>query len=132
MHIETIEQEFHRRVSQKIRLLAEGTDRFRVLTPFLFDDGDHLAIVLKKRGTQWVLSDEAHTYMHVSDDIEEKDLHRGTGEKTIANGVSAFGIEDREGELVLKISEGGYGDTLDSFVQGLLEARRQHDARHIP
>ena len=44
MSIETIEQDFHRKVSQKIRLSGEGIDRFRVLTPFLFDDGDHLAL----------------------------------------------------------------------------------------
>ena len=66
MSIETIEQDFHRKVSRKIRLSGEGIDRFRVLTPFLFDDGDHLAIVLEKDGTRWVLSDEAHTYMHTS------------------------------------------------------------------
>ena len=82
MSIETIEQDFHRKVSQKIRLAGEGIDRFRVLTPFLFDDGDHLAIVLKKEGARWVLSDEAHTYMHLTYDIEEKDLHRGFGKKS--------------------------------------------------
>ena len=76
MPIEAIEQDFHRKVSQKIRLSGEGIGRFRVFTPFLFDDGDHLAIVLKKEGTRWVLSDEAHTYMHLTYDIEEKDLHR--------------------------------------------------------
>ena len=46
MSIGTIEQDFHRKVSQKIRLSGEGIDRFRVFTPFLFDDGDHLVIVL--------------------------------------------------------------------------------------
>lgn len=131
MSTETIEQELQKKVSPKIGLLAEGADRFRVLTPFVLDDGDHLAIVLKKEGTRWVLSDEAHTYMHLSDDIEEKDLQRGIREKVISNALSAFGIEDREGELVLEVPEGRYGDTLCSFVQGLLEARR-HDARDLP
>ena len=78
MSIETVEQDFHRKVSQKIRLSGEGIDRFRVFTPFLFEDGDHLAIVLKREGARWLLSDEAHTYMHLTYDIDEKDLHRGT------------------------------------------------------
>ena len=121
MSIETIEQDFHRKVSQKIRLSGEGIDRFRVLTPFLFDDGDHLAIVLKKDGTRWVLSDEAHTYMHLTYDIEEKDLHRGTRQKIISNALSMFGIEDQEGELVLEVPDERYGDALYSFVQGLLK-----------
>ena len=121
MTIETIEWDFHRKVSQKIRLAGEGIDRFRVFTPFLFDDGDHLAIVLKKEGSRWVLSDEAHTYMHLTHDIDEKDLHRGTRQKIISNALSTFGIEDQEGELRLEVPDDRYGDALYSFVQGLLK-----------
>ena len=94
MSIETIEQDLHRKVSQKIRLSGEG-DRFRVLTPFRFDDGDHLSIVLKKQGARWVLSDEAHTFMHLNHDIDEKDLHWGTRQTITANALSTFGIEYR-------------------------------------
>ena len=121
MSVDTLQREFQRKVSDKIRLSREGIDRFRVLTPFLFDDGDHLAIVLKKQGTRWLLSDEAHTYMHLTYDIDEKDLHRGTRQKIIANALSTFGIEDKEGELVLEVPEQSYGDALYSFVQGLLK-----------
>ena len=41
-------------------------NRFLVFTPFTFDDGDHLAIVLKRYDKHWFLSDEGHTYMHLS------------------------------------------------------------------
>ena len=78
MNRTTVEQEFHETVSAKVRLTAEVIDRFRVFTPFLFDDGDHLVIVLRKEGSRWVLSDGAHTYMHLTYDIDEKDLHSGT------------------------------------------------------
>ena len=138
MSIETIEQDLRRKVSPKIRVSGEGIDRFRVFTPFLFDDGDHLVIVLKKEGTRWVLSDEAHTYMHLTYDIEEKDLHRGARQKTIANALSRFGIDDQEGELVLEVPEERYGDALYSFVQGLLKITgvsllsRERDVSTIP
>ena len=120
MTVQSIEQEFRDKVSAQIQLAAEGVDRFRVLTPFLFDDGDHLAIVLRRESTGWVLSDEAHTYMHLTYDIDEKDLHKGTRQKTISNALSMFQIEDREGELVLDVRGSGFGDALYSFVQGLL------------
>ena len=42
MTIETIERDFKTKVCEKIRLWGEGVDRFRVFTPFLFEDGDHL------------------------------------------------------------------------------------------
>ena len=121
MSVQAIERDFHKKVSSKIRLAAEGMERFRVFTPFMFDDGDHLDIVLRKEGARWVLSDEAHTYMHLTYDIEEKDLHSGTRQKIISNALSMFQIEDRDGELVLDVPEERYGDALYSFVQGLLK-----------
>ncbi len=121
MSIRTIEKAFREKVSAKVRLEAEGVDRYRVFTPFLFEDGDHLAIVLKKENTRWVFSDEAHTYMHLTYDIDEKDLHRGTRQKIIANSLSTFRIEDRDGELVLPVPENRYGDALYTFVQALLK-----------
>ncbi len=121
MSIGAIEQDFRQKVSAKIRLAAEGTERFRVFTPFLFEDGDHLSIVLKNEGARWVLSDEAHTYMRLTYDIDEKDLHSGTRQKIISNTLSTFRIEDRDGELVLDVSDERYGDALYSFVQALLK-----------
>ena len=121
MTAETIVQEFHDKVSSKVRLESEGMGRFRVFTPFLFEDGDHLAIVLKKEGSQWVLTDEAHTYMHLTYDVDERDLHTGTRQKIISNALSTFQIEDRNGELTLQVPDGRYGDALYSFVQGLLK-----------
>ena len=50
MAIETVERDFHEKVSTKIRLAAEDMERFRVFTPFLFEDGDHLSTVLKRGG----------------------------------------------------------------------------------
>ncbi|MCY4254791.1 MAG: DUF1828 domain-containing protein [Gammaproteobacteria bacterium] len=121
MSTDTIEREFRRTVSEQVRLSPEGIDRFRVLTPFQFDDGDHLVIVLRRNGARWVLSDEAHTYMHLTYQMDEKDLHRGTRQKIISSVLSTFQIEDRDGELVLNVPNERYGDALYSFVQALLK-----------
>lgn len=121
MSITNIEQDFHEKVSQEVRLSSEGIERFRVVTPFLFEDGDHLAVVLKREGHAWVLSDEAHTFMRLTYDIDETDLQRGTRQKIIANTLSAFRIEDRDGELVLPVPDEQYGNALFSFVQGILK-----------
>ncbi len=121
MVIETIEQDFRRKVCAQIRLEPEGVERYRVFTPFHLDDGDHLAIVLKRESGRWILSDEGHTYMHLTYDLDEKSLHRGTRQQIIANALSAFAVEDREGELMLTVWDGRYGDTLFDFVQALLK-----------
>ena len=121
MSIDMIEEDFQTKVSAKVRLVAEGVDRYRVFTPFRFDDGDHLSIVLKRMDTQWVLSDEAHTYMHLTYDMDERDLQQGTRQKIISNALSVFRVEDREGELVADVPDQQYGDALYSFVQALLK-----------
>ena len=121
MSIETIEREFKEKVSSHLRLGSEGIDRFRVFMPFLFEDGDHLVIVLKRESAGWTLSDEGHTYMHLTYDLEEEDIQKGTRQKIITNALSSFGVNDRGGELMMRIPDGGYGDGLYSFVQALLK-----------
>lgn len=121
MTIETIERDFRAKVTEKIRLAGEGTDRFRVFTPFLFEDGDHLAIVLRRDNSGWVLSDEGHTYMHLTYNLDEKDLQRGTRQKVITNALSMFRVEDCEGELLLRIADEQFGDALFSFIQALMK-----------
>ena len=121
MTIETIERDFRDTVCEQVRLEQEGIERYRVFTPFLFEDGDHLAIVLRKEHSEWILSDEGHTYMHLTYDIDERDLQKGTRQKIITNALSMFSVNDREGELILPIQEDHYGDALYSFAQALLK-----------
>jgi Domain of unknown function DUF1828 len=121
MAVETIERDFKHKVCEELRVASEGINRYRVFTPFMFNDGDHLSILLKRENQQWVLSDEGHTLMHLTYQIDEKDLYRGNRQKLITNALSMFSVADREGELVLTIPKEQYGDALYSFVQALLK-----------
>ena len=120
MNKEMIERNFREKVCEKVTISTEGINRFRVFTPFMFEDGDHLAITLKRENGAWILSDEGHTYMHLTYDLDEKDLQRGTRQKIITNALSVFSVHDREGELIIPIQEERYGDALYSFIQALL------------
>jgi hypothetical protein len=121
MVLKDIELDFKNKVSEKLSLSSKGVDRYRVFTPFIFEDGDHLSILLKRRNGGWVLSDEGHTYMHLTYDLEEKDLQKGNRQKIISNALSMFSVEDKEGELVIPIQRDQYGDALYNFVQALLK-----------
>ena len=57
MNLESVKSEFKERVSEQIDLRPEGISRYRVVTPFRFEDGDHFGIVLKAEGDQWILTD---------------------------------------------------------------------------
>ena len=121
MNNNLVERDFQEKVSRKVRLISEGLDRYRIFTPFMFEDGDHLSIVMKRTNGKWFLTDEGHTYMHLSYDLDEKDLTTGTRQKIITNALSAFRIEDCGGQLILNIEDERYGDALFNFVQGLLK-----------
>lgn len=121
MVTEAIERDFQTKVCEKVRLAAEGVQRYRVFTPFMFDDGDHLSIVLRREPTGWVLSDEGHTYMHLTYEMAEKDLRQGTRNRIVTNALAAYCVDDRDGELVLSVPGDRYGDALYSFVQALLK-----------
>ena len=121
MSTERIETDFKSKVSEQIRLTTEGIDRYRVFTPFKFEDGDHFAIVLKRDGARWILSDEANTYMRLTYDIDEERLYQGTRQRVISDALALFDVEDRDGELILAVHDERYGDSLYSFVQALMK-----------
>jgi hypothetical protein len=121
MSPDAIEQDFRRKVTEKLRVVPEGVDRYRVFTPFMFDDGDHLAVVLKRVAKHWVLTDEGHTYMHLTYDLDEKALQRGTRQKLITNALAAFSVSDYDGQLSIDVRDDAYGDALYSFVQALMK-----------
>lgn len=119
MELDDLKKDFERKVCEEIYLVSEGIGRFLVQTPFTFDDGDHLKIVLKHdRKNNWILTDEGHTFMHLS--YEDIDLDTKTRHFIIEKSLTTYKIKNIDGELVLKIEDGSYGDALYSFIQGIL------------
>ena len=121
MSTDAIEREFKAKVCEKVQITPEGLERCRVFTPFMFDDGDHLSIVLKKDGDGWMLSDEGNTYMRLTYDMDEQSLREGKPNAIIDSALSLFDVEDRDGELVISVRDGLYGDALFSFAQAILK-----------
>src|SRR5256885_2187753 len=77
MNPASVNDDFKDRVCEQIDLKREGEGRFRVITPFRFEDGDHFGIVLKRDGNRWILSDEANTLMHLSYWLDDQDIESG-------------------------------------------------------
>jgi len=120
MNPDSIAENFRSRVGEQVSLESEGSGRYRVLTPFRFEDGDHFSIVLKRdQDGRWVLTDEGHTIMHLSYWLDEKELESGNRYEIIQSSLSGFLVEDRDGEFVIPVAEGAYGDALFSFIQAL-------------
>ncbi len=121
MTVETIREDFRSKVCEQIDVVAEGLERYRVRNPFLFDDGDHLAIVLRRSDGGWQLTDEGDTFLRLSYRLELNDLQKGNRQKIISSALDAFAVRDVAGELVVDIPDGRFGDALYSFVQAVLK-----------
>jgi len=121
MELINVEKKFRSKVCNEIRLLQEGVDRFRVFTPFLFDDGDSLAIILKKIGPDWVLTDEGHTFMHLSYDIDIESLDKGTKAKIISTTLNNFGIQEKSGVILASLTEENMGNVFYNYIQALIK-----------
>lgn len=121
MSIENILQDFTKKVSKQIQLREDGIGRFRVFTPFRFDDGDHLVIVLRENDFgHWELTDNGHTYMHLSYKLDDKSLEEGTRNQIITRTLAEFGVSDYEGKLTIEIEDDKYGNTLYDFIQAIM------------
>ncbi|MFA5160645.1 MAG: DUF1828 domain-containing protein [Elusimicrobiales bacterium] len=119
MNKDSIEKLLRDKAGASVRLMQEGLNRYHVVTPFQFDDGDHLRVILSQKGNKWRFSDEGDTYLHLSYDISHQELGKGTRAKVIANVVATYGMQDNESELILETTEENIGDALFSFLQGL-------------
>ncbi len=122
MDQQLIQQQFQEKVSKEVRLIPEGTNRYKVFTPFQFDDGDAFSIVLKKLPTnQFLLTDEGHTLMHISYKMDLEALESGTRQKILSSVLNGYSIEDRDGEFVSIVENTDFGNTLFSYIQGLVK-----------
>jgi len=119
MNAAELEKEFKEKVCKEVGVEPEGLGRFIVYTPFMFDDGDHFVIVAKQEGQRWMLTDEGHTFMHMS--YGEVDISQGTRKCIIDQTMLTFHVENLGGELVLNIPDRAFGDALFSFVQALVK-----------
>lgn len=115
--IDDIVRSFREKVSAEIELEREGINRYIVYTPFMFDDGDHYVVILQEEGGRWVLSDEGHTFMHLS--YTEVNLESTTRSKIIDQALATYSVSRVQDELRAHIPDAQYGDALFSFVQAL-------------
>lgn len=112
-----IARSFKRKVGQEVSLEAEGINRYIVYTPFHFEDGDHFVVILRQTESGWTLTDEGHTFMHLS--YSGIDLSAGMRAQMIDQALSVHRVSNDRGELVLAVPGKDFGDALFSFVQAL-------------
>ena len=71
MNTESIQKSFKESVAESVKLFPKENNKYQIFTPFHFDDRDHFVVILKTDGLgNWIITDEGHTYMHMSYDTD--------------------------------------------------------------
>jgi Domain of unknown function DUF1828 len=116
-----LEKQFQQVVGEKVKLFQVSDEKYRIFTPFTLNDGDHLAITLKKEHGKWMLSDGGSTFMHLSFGIDEKELLEGNRWSIISRTLLSTNVHDRDGELIAEVDGEDYGAALYNFAQALIK-----------
>lgn len=121
----SIEHGFQQSISTEIFLEPDGFERYQVATPFMFDDGDHFVIVLKCVDGSWVFSDEGHTMMRVSFDLDIDMDEYEPGKDRRMDAIAAVQrraqIEVGHGELRIAVRDSRYGEALCDLAQTIAQ-----------
>lgn len=107
-------------VCRSVTLHPQGTDRYRVLTPFTFPDGDRFCPVLVKTGSKWTFTDDGSTFMRITYRINDDSILAGTRGKVIEQAIQSFGLTNTGGILSLPVAGADFGSALYGFTQAVL------------
>lgn len=122
MNMDVIQNSFKASVAESVRLFPEGVNRYQIFTPFHFDDGDHFVIALHKRDDgSWIITDEGHTYMHMSYRMDLSSFEQGTRNTIIESTLEKYGMEEQEGQILVRIDDiANAGNIFYNFIQCLI------------
>lgn len=121
MDVESLSADIKRKICDDIDVFEEGKGRLIVDTPFGFDDGDSFTIILKKDDNGWYLTDEGHTLMHLSYKDLDLGLEKGNRKDLFESIVKTHYMENDDGEFKCVVEDDKIGDTLYTFIQGLIK-----------
>ena len=122
MNTESIQKSLKESVAESVELFPQGDNNYQIATPFHFDDGDHFVVILKTdESGSWIITDEGHTYMHMSYYMDLSSLDNGNRNEIIESSLEKYGVKEIEGELIATIDEiSNAGNTLYNFIQCLM------------
>ncbi len=117
---DTIVSKLREAICRSVTLFEQGKDRYRVLTPFAFPDGDRFCPILMKTGSKWSFTDDGSTFMRITYRINDDSILAGTRGKVIEQAIQSFGLSNTGGVLSIPVTDADFGSALYGFTQAIL------------
>lgn len=109
-----METPYQPRAAVSFEFHPDGPNQWHVSTPFYLDDGDGLAVILRRFADRLELTDQAHTRMRMGL------LAPDWPDSTIARICAMHCLSERDGEFIATATEENLGERLIEFTQALL------------
>ena len=120
MTIAAIEHAFRDKVCAEVRLEADGRSRYRVYTPFHFNDGDHLVMVLRQKNGHWSSPMKGIPICTSLTNSTRRAYTRVRDSRSSPIPLTRSPLKMSREELRAEITDERYGETLFDFVQAIL------------
>jgi hypothetical protein len=108
-----------RSICHEYKVVSPEENRFYIITPFTFDDGDGYSIIVKRKDGDWVLTDEGHTFMELSYRIDLDLILDGPRKRILDRVLKIYKLSLDRGELSIQINPEIFGTRLAQFIQGV-------------
>nr|WP_319539748.1 DUF1828 domain-containing protein [uncultured Methanospirillum sp.] len=120
MTISQFSLEFIReKISEEYEVIKKTDERYYILSPFEFDDGDGYSIILKRLRDEWILSDEGHTILEISYRLDPDLLTEGIRREIFENALKMNELKCEKGVISTKVNFDNFGQKIHSFIQGI-------------
>lgn len=130
MDIQEIKQLFEKGIDSRVTLIKDDDNLYKVRTSYTDALGFSLSVFLLYEDPLWVLTDLGYNFIDLGFDIEEKyNLPEAKVTQQIIRKynlciepvLEKYQVENRDGELVIYITDGDYAGALSRFCQALIE-----------
>ena len=103
-------------------MVQKGLERYEVITPFTFDDGDVLPIILKRKGDGWEITDEGRTFLYLS--YYDIDMNYETRKNVLSKILSSHFMEGGDDGILKmpRVSGEDLAHAVYTFAQGAIKA----------
>jgi hypothetical protein len=117
LNIEEIKTTLDKSMRSSIELHPIGRSQYVLETPFYFDDGDGFVIYLKIFDDKIIFTDNGHTIMHISYDVE---MNSETRQEVLSSILSTHDLKYNDGEISTESNLENIGLAFWDFCQGLI------------
>jgi hypothetical protein len=125
LELATLEKAICEALCAEVQIVPRPNGVFAVSTPLAFPDGDGLPIFIRSLPTGGLeFTDMGNSLMRLSYEMSPTAIREGTRGRVLGHVLAEFGLEDRSGELVMKVAGTEIGATVFRFSQALT---RVHD-----